>query len=50
MAGVDSMQALLLTLRILPIEVRSICHHRGLRVYWEEEGDDMGFPEAQEST
>jgi hypothetical protein len=43
MAGADSMQALLLALKILPIELQSICRSRNLSIYWDREGDDMGF-------
>ena len=43
--GLDTFQALHLALKLLPLELR----HDGRlplgRMYWQEAGDDMGFPE-----
>src|SRR5689334_15306560 len=44
MAGVDSAQALVLTLHALPAEMEALARDEGGRVKWLG-GDDLGFPD-----
>jgi hypothetical protein len=44
-AGLDSMQALQLTLRMVSVELHILRRDRHPDIYFDEPGDDLGFPE-----
>jgi hypothetical protein len=44
-AGLDSMQALRLTLRMVSVELHVLRRDRHPGMYFDEPGDDLGFPE-----
>ena len=44
-AGLDSMQALRLTLRMVSVELHALRRDGHPDMYFDEPGDDMGFPE-----
>ena len=42
--GLDSFQALELSLRYIPTALHRLRQESGWAIYWLDEGDDMGFP------
>jgi hypothetical protein len=45
-AGVDAFQSLQLVLRMIPVSLRYKSREAGAELFFEEPGDDLGFPEA----